>query len=162
MSEVGIHRLIGGIGLVISLAVYLLIPSQVSLQPIPGTGDLVRITPAAVPLVCSSAFLVIGILLIAGSFARVRRADRSPVMSIESGAWPKLAFTTLMLLAYAFSIELFGYLVATVLFLTALNLFFGTRGLGQLAIAVLVIPIAIYLFFSQVMLIPLPEGALIS
>lgn len=160
MSEVGIYRVLGGVSLAISLAVYLVVPSQVSMQPIPGTGDLVRITPATVPLACAAAFAVIGVMLVASSFSRGIQRQAPVAKLIEREALPKLCFTVVMLLAYVFTIEFLGYLLATSLFLLTLNLYFGTRGATQLGIAAIVVPVAIFLFFGRVMLIPLPEGIL--
>lgn len=160
MSEIGIYRILGGISLTLALAVYLLVPSQVSMQPIPGTGDLVGITPGTIPLACSTAFAVIGVMFVASSFSGSLQGPASAAKLIEREALPRLSFTVAMLLAYVFTMEFLGYLLATILFLLSLNLFFGTRGARQLAIAAIAVPIAIFLFFGRVMLIPLPEGIL--
>jgi len=158
MNETGIHRILGCVSLMLSVALHLLLPGQVSVEPIPGAGDLVRITPATVPLACATAFALIGALFIVGSFSSALRQARPATKLIEREALPKLSFTIITLLAYVFLMEFLGYLLATILFLLTLNLYFGTRGAKELGIAAILVPAAIFLFFARVMLIPLPEG----
>lgn len=160
MNETSIHRILGCLSLVLSVALYLLLPGQVSVEPIPGAGDLVWITPATVPLACAMAFALIGVLFIGGSFLSALQKERPVTKLIEREALPKLAFTIITLLAYVFLMEFLGYLLATILFLLTLNLYFGTRGAKQLGVAAILVPAAIFLFFARVMLIPLPEGIL--
>lgn len=160
MNEAAIHRILGGISLALAVALYLLVPGQVSTQPIPGAGDFVRITPATVPMVCVTAFAIIGLMFVVSSFADTLKRAIPATDRIEREALPRLFFTVVTLLTYVFIMEFLGYLLATILFLLTLNLYFGTRGVRQLGIAAVLVPAAIFLFFGRIMLIPLPEGFL--
>ena len=56
-----------GLSLLLAMGIYLLIPSQVSHEAIPGTGDYVKITPTLLPLVCVTAFGILGVVFLVES-----------------------------------------------------------------------------------------------
>jgi hypothetical protein len=160
MHEADVQRLLGIVSLTLAITVFFLIPSQVDQQPIPGTGDLVRITPAAIPSICAFAFAILGFFFIARSFFRKGDAPAAP--AIPLAALPRLAVVTITLMAYPYLMEAAGYLLTTVLLLLVLNLYFGTRKPWQLAVGAFALPLAIFYFFGRVMLIPLPAGFLLE
>jgi putative tricarboxylic transport membrane protein len=132
------------------------------MEPIPGTEDLVKITPAAIPYICVTAFIVIGCLLIISSIFLNEETQSQHEYSFKADGLVRGLVTLLIVISYPFLLELLGYLLTTILILLVLNIYFGTRKLWQLALGVLILPIFITYIFRDLMYIPLPTGSVLN
>jgi putative tricarboxylic transport membrane protein len=162
MSDKSVNIYLGIFSIILSSIIYIFIPSQVSMEPIPGTGDLVKITPAAIPYICVTAFIVIGCLLIISSIFLNEETQSQHEYSFKADGLVRGLVTLLIVISYPFLLELLGYLLTTILILLVLNIYFGTRKLWQLALGVLVLPIFITYIFRDLMYIPLPTGSVLN
>lgn len=160
MSESTIRRIVAGISLGLALAVFVLIPGQVISEPIPGTGDYVKITPVLFPLICAMAFALLGVIFVFQSFFVIKTVDVVAGTTVSREGKIHLTFTALVLVFYSVVLEELGYIVTTMVVLLCLNLYFENRGIWRLTLGVIITPVALYFFFADVMLVPLPEGSL--
>lgn len=162
MSDKSVNLYLGIISIILSSIIYFFIPSQVSNDPIPGTGDLVRITPAAIPFICVFAFTTIGCLFILSSFFLNKNSQSQNEYSINADGMVRGFVTLLIVISYPILLEPLGFLLSTMLILLMLNIYFGTRKLWQLALGVLFLPIFITYVFGNLMYIPLPTGSVFN
>lgn len=162
MSEKSVNIYLGIMSIILSSIIYFFIPSQVSMEPIPGTGDLVKITPAAIPFICVTAFIIIGCLLIFSSFFIKEGSQSQDEYSFKLDGLVRGFVTLLVVISYPFLLEPLGFLLSTMLILLVLNIYFGTRKLWQLAFGVVFLPILITYIFGDLMYIPLPTGSVFS
>ena len=162
MSDKSVNIYLGIFSIILSSIIYIFIPSQVSMEPIPGTEDLVKITPAAIPYICVTAFIVIGCLLIISSIFLNEETQSQHEYSFKADGLVRGLVTLLIVISYPFLLELLGYLLTTILILLVLNIYFGTRKLWQLALGVLILPIFITYIFGELMYIPLPTGSVFN
>lgn len=153
-------RILAGISIALALAIYVLIPSQVTSEPIPGTGDYVTITPVLFPMMCAIAFAFLGALFVLQSFFLIEATEVVPDTAISREGKIHLVTTALILMFYSVLLEELGYIVITIFVLLYLNLYFGNRDVRRLVLGVIVVPVALYYFFGHVLLVPLPEGFL--
>ena len=162
MSDKSVNIYLGIFSIILSSIIYIFIPSQVSMEPIPGTEDLVKITPAAIPYICVTAFIVIGCLLILSSFFLNEGTQSQNEYSFKVDGLIRGFVTLLIVISYPFLLELLGFLLTTMLILLVLNIYFGTRKLWQLALGVVFLPIFITYIFGELMYIPLPTGSVFN
>lgn len=141
--------------LVLSIILFLMIPSQVETTE----GD--SLTPASLPLIITA---VIGVLSAALLFQGLRAGWRNTSAGQTVGASGLLyvGATIAVMATYAGLINWAGYIAATLLALLALALLYGNRNWVQIAIIIIVAPPLILLFFRFTMLVLLPQGRLVQ
>jgi len=162
MSEKKINLSIGIVSTFLSCAIYFLVPFEVNSDPIPGTGDLVRITPAAIPLICAVAFFAIGSLFILHPFVFAKSVRQDNDVKFSRDGLVRGFITLIIVISYPTLLEALGFLLGTAIILFALNLYFGTRKIWQLFLGAVILPICIYYIFGSVMYVPLPKGYLLG
>ena len=160
MSEKKINLSIGIVSIILSCAIYFLVPFEVNSDPIPGTGDLVRITPAAIPLICAVAFVVIGGLFILQPYVFAKSDDQDDDVTFSQDGLVRGCVTLLIVISYPALLEALGFLLGTTVILFALNLYFGTRKIWQLVLGAVILPICLTYIFGSLMYVPLPNGYL--
>ena len=147
-----------GLSLALAIGIYFLIPSQVSHEAIPGTGDYVKITPALLPLICVTAFGILSLVFLVESVLKPRGISTDG--SIGRSGLINVLITGCIFVFCVLVLEHFGYLLTVTLTLLFFHIYFGHRSLGGLILGALVVPVILYLFFNYVMLVPLPIGSL--
>jgi len=153
---------LGCASLILGIAIYVLIPFQVNIEPIPGASQYVIFTPAALPRACAIAFVSIGLVQIyfgsaPGFWSRMRVALKN-----ASDRLPSLLIILALLPTYPFLLTQVGYFAATVVFLAILTVYGGERRPVTIVLFSTLMPLAIYGLFSYLMSIPLPEGRLLG
>lgn len=154
---------LGSASLVFGLVIHLVIPFEVSVEPIPGASQYIGFTPAALPRLCATAFMLLGILQIARSVherSQTTPDNKKPRFNLETVR--NLAVLAAALIAYAIAMPLVGYVPATVAFLLLLISYGGERRLTLLILCSVGVPISIYLLFGRLMSIPLPDARLLG
>ena len=161
MKESVSHLTVGIISLGITIALYLIIPIQVSMEAIPGTGDYVTITAATFPRLCVGGFSILSLILIAKSFFLFKtEIPDSTRPTIGLLGWRNFTVITIIIISYMSLIEPIGYLISTIICLIIMNFYFGTRNIWQIILGGIALPAALYILFSRVLLIQLPTGYL--
>lgn len=107
--------------------------------------------PAVFPIVLAVPLGLLSLLLVA-------RPDPEPNWP-RARALLKQALTLLVFVAYAFLLEPLGFVVATLLAVTAMALLLGAR-LGPAATAGLASALVLFVLFDQLLGLPLPSGVL--
>ena len=100
MSDKSVNIYLGIFSIILSSIIYIFIPSQVSMEPIPGTEDLVKITPAAIPYICVTAFIVIGCLLIISSIFLNEETQSQHEYSFKADGLVRGLVTLLIVISY--------------------------------------------------------------
>lgn len=144
----------GGVLLVLSVALYRVIPHQVeTLQ-----GD--SLTPASLPSALAMLVAVLAaILLLQGMRAYRQAAPAENGHASWRGRVYVLAVVATVAL-YIAALEWLGYLLASAVTAGALALLYGHRRWWQIVLLMLLAPPALLYFFRHTMLVLLPEGRL--
>lgn len=153
---------LGGISLILGIAIYVLIPFQVNVEPIPGASQYVSFTPAALPRACAIGFMAIGLIQLYLGFSPEIWGRMRAAVANASGRLRKLLGVCVLLPIYPFLMTQVGYFAATVPFLAILAVLGGERRPVTIIMFSLAMPLAIFGLFSSLMSIPLPEGRLLG
>ena len=143
----------GGAVALIGSSVMLLVPSQVKLMP----GMQTEMSPRFVPAVVGVGLIILGLALILQSaFGGIKsgRIDWDKTTSI------RILTTVLLMLAYTTLFPVFGFVVTSGVFVGFFTIFFGARVWWTIAMVIVLIPVAVWLFFEKIFRIPLPHGSL--
>lgn len=143
----------GGILALIGAAILLLIPAQVK----EISGMETKTSPSFFPyLVSMSLILIGGIIIFQGFFSQVKEeAVRLP----GPGLW-RAAAGAALLLAYTLLFPRLGFVVTSGIFMGIYSWLFGSRSPLKIALGVVILPVAVWLFFERLFQIPLPHGLL--
>ena len=120
-------------------------------------GMQTEMSPRFVPAVVGVGLIILGLALIL----------QSALSGIKSGRinWDKTAsirilITVLLMLAYTTLFPVFGFVVTSGVFVGFFTIFFGARVWWKIAMVIVLIPVAVWLFFEKIFRIPLPHGFL--
>lgn len=121
----------------------------------PGTGAFVKTT--TFPTVVCVVLLALALLHFAGGW--LRRGQNN--FSRTAG---KVALTPFLLFAltalYIFALPWTGYFLTSALYFGVASLLFGNRQPVSIAVAMIVVPLALLLFFEKYMVVLLPSARL--
>lgn len=157
------ERRSGGIlGLRIAAAVILVFGLVVLYQAIriAGENGYGPEDPGFFPLIVSAGLVFFGILFL------VRAVRPDPVLrehvaeEEEATHWSTIGLIMGVLLVYAFILAPLGYVVATTLFFPAIAWILGSRRWVRDFIIALVLSVALYFGFTQILGVRLPAGVL--
>ena len=144
------------------------IPYQTSNRPIPGARGFDVLDGAFFPKIAVALFLVAAIwLFFEGRLSRRRGAEAvrpEDEVDADHGISPQNFLWALTLtgafLLYVQFLDAAGYLAATIVGVIALAWICGLRSLIGTLFVGLVYPVAVYLLFSRLFMVPLPRGDL--
>ena len=143
----------GGAVALIGSSVLILVPSQVKMMP----GMQTEISPSFIPAIVGVGLIVLGLSLILQSAmggVKSRRIDWDKTTSI------RILTTVLLMLAYTTLFPILGFVVTSAVFVEFFTIFFGSRTWWKIVIVIVLIPVAVWLFFEKIFRIPLPHGFL--
>jgi len=144
----------GGVLLVLSIALFFVIPGQVE------TTVSDTLTPAFVPTTITVLIAALSaVLLVQGLRSRAQETGGGNE-TITSGGLGYVAVTIGVIIAYAAAIPWLGYIPATAAVLLGLATLYGNRNWKQIVIIMVIAPPVIMVFFRYTMLVLLPEGKL--
>ena len=155
----------------LGVAALVAIPYQTSNRPIPGARGFDILDGAFFPKIAVALFLVAAIWLFfegrlrrGGDTGDASVAPEAEVVDGDHAISPRdflwaLALTGALLLYVQF-LEAAGYLTATIVGVIALAWICGLRSLIGTLIVGFVYPLAVYLLFSRLFMVPLPRGDL--
>jgi putative tricarboxylic transport membrane protein len=160
MKRFSANVVIGGVLLVFCVVVYLIIPLQV--PELMRYDASMGLSPAVFPklAVILIAAFSLGLLL-----SGLRSQDIAPAKkqrALYTGAATRVITTFIILVAYVYLIEIFGYLMMTPLALVLLMRYFGQKNWFLILSLAILITAGLYAFFRYLMYIILPEGIFFS
>lgn len=156
MRRLSANVVIGGVLLVFCVVVYLIIPSQV--PELTRYDASMGLSPAVFPklAVILIAAFSLGLLL-----SGLRSQDTAPAakqQALNTRTAARVITTFIILVAYVYLIDIFGYLVMTPLALVLLMRYFGQKNWFVILSLAILITAGLYAFFRYIMYIILPEG----
>ena len=131
---------------------FFLIPSQVG-----GLTEAASLLPVLITLF----ILILSILLIVSSL-RLEAVDGDEV---HTGNKPKPSILFLVIgvmIAYAWSLDIIGFLLSSLLAMSSLFLIFGVREYKRIALITFITLAVLYISFEKLLVAPLPVGTLIE
>jgi hypothetical protein len=131
---------------------FFLIPNQVG-----GFTEAASLLPVLIVLF----ILMLSILLIVSSL-RLEAADANEV---HTGNKPKPSTLFLVIgimIAYAWSLDIIGFLLSSLLAMVSLFLIFGVREYKRIALITFITLAVLYISFEKLLVAPLPVGTLIE
>lgn len=146
-----------GVGTAILFAYILfgVIPDQIRT---PGSVTNVVMSPAFWPRVIAILAIVLGLALAAKSLlSKAEGAADDPDSSPTT--WRSLTAIGIMI-GYYLLLEPLGIVLASVIAIPALSALFGERRVVVMAPLAILLPVGLYLFFTEVASIPMPLGPL--
>ncbi len=139
----------------ISLLFCISIPFQIE-QPKPLFGrTLMVMTPSAFPIFVLSGLFVAAM----ANLVRYFRGTLEPGIAPEKRLFPYVTVTSILLfLVFAWVFIILGYLPAAILMMFSLSFFLGNRSVLKLMLLATIVPYLLFLIFTRVLFIGLPEG----
>ncbi|MDU2945869.1 hypothetical protein GFC06_14475 [Citrobacter braakii] len=131
----------------------------------PATSISTDIGAGAFPSVYSWLLIILSLILIAGQFSgtTLRRLMVLPTRPTQGfGRWTGPFCTVVTCVAYLYAMQLFGYLVATVLFMILIMKISGIQRWWVNGLLAIVLSITLYILFSLALNVPLPESSLLE
>jgi len=149
-----IHALVEGIIVtMIGAVIVVLIPSQVEEMP----GMATQMSPSFFPTIAAILLIILGAAMIYQSF--LKSGDQKPV-DISRNAVLRVILAAALLVAYTYLFQHIGFVVTSTLFFAVFAYIFGSRSYLKIVISMILIPVAVWLFFEMLFKIPLPHGIL--
>jgi len=142
----------GSVLLILSVALYVFIPSQVETV----VGD--TLTPASLPMAITILIGTLSAILTLNGLVAYRSSEKNQSKKIEMRPLFYMGITAILMAVYVSFIPWMGYIVATAFALFCLSLLFGNRNWKQILAVMVIAPPAIMLFFRYTMLVLLPDG----
>ena len=131
---------------------FFLIPNQVG-----GFTEAASLLPVLIVLF----ILMLSILLIVSSL-RLEAADEHEV-HIGNKPKPSTLFLVIgIMIAYAWSLDIIGFLLSSLLAMVSLFLIFGVREYKRIALITFITLAVLYISFEKLLVAPLPVGTLIE
>ena len=122
----------------------------------PATGAFVKTT--TFPVALAALMLVLALVLLGATLRdRARRARSAPG---GYGAKARVALLVVFTALYIGALPWFGYLVSSAVYFGVASLAFGNRDALSIVIAMIVVPLALLLFFEKYMIVLLPSAGL--
>jgi hypothetical protein len=121
----------------------------------PGTGAFVKAT--TFPTVVCALLLALSALQFAGAWLRRPRAPRA---GRWGGAAARAGGLFGLTALYIAALPWTGYLATSALYFGAASLLFGNRRPVSIVVAMIVVPLALLLFFEKYMIVLLPAARL--
>ncbi len=143
-----------------------IIPRQI---PVPPQVRSLYLSPAFAPKVFVAFLGITSFVLMIVTLIRGVRKGHSVTSSIPNqqvdlhSAWKIHAIVLAIWLsccAYIYAVEGFGIIPSSIVLLFVLTSYFGQKNKLRVAILAVVVPIAIYLFFTRLANVPFPTGLL--
>lgn len=119
--------------------------------------------PTTFPLAFAVVLVVFALALLGWSLARPIeevQAQRALSDPDRAGAAGRVVGTIVTAVLYVIALPWLGYLVASAACFAMISLLFGNRRFLSIAIAAIVLPAALYLFFEKYMIVLLPSSRL--
>lgn len=144
-----VNLLGGSIFLILSIILWLLIPSQ-----IPISGNAI-ITSQTFPRLIVILMFLGSLVLLLGDI--IKLLNKKPVLEVklnlkEEG---KAVITCMMLVAYAFLMDKIGFMFASILYCCSMLAFFKSKNI-KYYISVVIVCIAVTYIFKHILLVQLP------
>lgn len=122
----------------------------------PATGAFVKTT--TFPMALAALMLVLALVLLGATLRdRARRARPAPG---GYGATVRVVLLVAFTALYIGALPWLGYLVSSAVYFGAASLAFGNRDALSIVIAMIVVPLALMLFFEKYMIVLLPSAGL--
>lgn len=160
MRRIHPEVIVGGVLLVFSVVVYLIIPAEI--EELRRYDASTGLSPAVFPKL--SVFLIAGLsaIIILSSLRSKDAAPREDRPALKTGTRARVITTFIILMAYVYLIGTVGYLVITPLALGLLMWYFGERRWPIILSLVILTTTGLFYFFRYIMYIILPEGIFFS
>lgn len=152
-----INRVIGGLLLIIFIAFYFLIPSQVSDAGVPTNSPL-AIYPSFFPKILAVFGCMLSLFLILTTSSISRQLSKNDIQIPTKSNLFRIFSVMLIISIYLLTFNFLGYLISTSISLVFLMAFLGLRDIKYYIISVIILPSAIYFLFKKILYVPLPTG----
>jgi len=123
----------------------------------PGTGAFVKTT--TFPTVVCALLLALAVLHLLGAWRR-RAAARTATATVTGGSAARAAALFGLTVLYIVALPWTGYFATSALYFGAASLLFGNRRPVSILVAMMVVPLALLLFFEKYMVVLLPAARL--
>ncbi len=123
----------------------------------PGTGAFVKTT--TFPTAVCALLLALAVLHLLGAWRR-RPAARAATATVAGGSAARAAALFGLTVLYIIALPWTGYFATSALYFGAASLLFGNRQPVSILVAMIVVPLALLLFFEKYMVVLLPAARL--
>lgn len=123
----------------------------------PGTGAFVKTT--TFPTAVCAVLLALAVLHLLGAWRR-RAAARTVTATVAGGSAARAAALFGLTMLYIIALPWTGYFATSALYFGAASLLFGNRQPVSILVAMMVVPLALLLFFEKYMVVLLPAARL--
>jgi hypothetical protein len=156
MRRLSANVVIGGVLFVFCVVVYLIIPSQV--PELMRYDASMGLSPAVFPKLAVILIAAFSIGLLLSGLRSQNIAPEEKRRNLYTGTAVRVITTFIILVAYVYLIDIFGYLVMTPLALALLMWYFGQKNWFLILSLAILTTAGLYVFFRYIMYIILPES----
>jgi len=124
----------------------------------PASGAFVKTT--TFPIALSGVMFVLALLLLGAALLRRAAAPAPSADPARRAAAARVVTLFVLTVLYIAALPWIGYLLSSALYFGVLSLLFGNRRPVSIVVAMVVVPLALMLFFEKYMIVLLPSARL--
>ena len=124
----------------------------------PASGAFVKTT--TFPIALSGVMFVLALLLLGAALLRRAAAPAPSADPARRAAVARVVTLFVLTVLYIAALPWIGYLLSSALYFGVLSLLFGNRRPVSIVVAMVVVPLALMLFFEKYMIVLLPSARL--
>jgi len=151
--EINFNTVAAALFVILAVAIYLIIPSQIDKPLIKLGASQSDLPPELFPQLVAIAFGILGVWFLWRSFTlrqhnELRDLDREAIVNV--------GVTFACMAAYVFLMVELGFVLGSAIMVFGLSTFFGNRNFWLSGAVAILIPMAIYFIFRHFLLVELP------
>lgn len=139
--------------ILLGIAIWLLVPSQVAEPPRFFGRSSAGISPRLFPQIIAVGFVIIGALY---AVASLRMRESSGFIGLPRSAYINVLVILAVMVAYVALLRPLGYVLSSMLVATSIALFYGSRSVVGIGIVGVLAPLGIYYTFTRFLSVSLP------
>ena len=112
-------------------------------------------SPSFLPSVLGVAIMIVGLAMIGQSFRK--NSEKESLDFSRSGSF-RVGLAAVLLIAYTLLFPRLGFVLTSAIFIAVFTYLFGLRSWWKIVLTMVLVPVAVWLFFEKLFRIPLPHG----
>lgn len=139
--------------LILGLALFFIIPLQIRKIPNPSGA----LGPRAFPYFCSFVLVLCSAISLISNYVKLKNEGDNDIEEENNSNYKKVIITFFCILIWFFAMEYIGFIISTSLLIAVTMFLLGSRNKVALVLTPLLFTIPVYIVFSRILYVPLPE-----
>ena len=143
--------------IVFSIAAFLLIPYQIEKPKLFMGRSLMYMTPSLFPRLSIIGLFILSVWYLTHSFGI---KEKNLFRELGKNSYIRVLVTFVVTVGYALLFEPLGFVLSSALMVAILTIYYGNRNVFIILLVLAGAPLTIYVIFTHVLKVSLPEGLL--